>query len=295
PARLAAASTVVAPTWPTSAATAVVVASDRNGSSSGAATTCTASTYLASSSAAARGSAPSTAACTGPPRARAALTNSSAFFGSRPPLGKVTIRFMRGLLVALPSRRRGRGSQDLGFFVQQARDFPRRVGRVAVEHPPPPLAGLDLLRRDGGTRGGVAELAQAAFGEFLALRLHDVREGRVPGLVQPLLRGDNGGQRQVEPLVAVVGVVHHLDGAVLQLERRGPVGVRPAQRLGERRTQGGGIPVGLLAADEHQLRAFLSHQRRQHARLGDGVERGVGLDVHGAIGAESQGGPYCFL
>src|SRR5438034_3867864 len=88
----------------------------------------------------------------------------------------------------------------------------------------------------------------------LLLRPHDALQRRIPRLVEPLLRREDGGQGQVEDLEPALDLARGPSGLAVAVDRRfhDPGGARPAEQLGELGRDGAHVIVDRLPPAEDE-------------------------------------------
>src|SRR5881275_1114486 len=138
------------------------------------------------------------------------------------------------------------------------------------------LAPLDAER---GERDGV---------ERLFLRLHDVRQLHITGLVQAQVRGDDRRQVDFQRLESGIDFARHARarGSELELRGIGRLGAIPQRR--EHLSGLAVVIVDRLLAEDHEQRLLAFDELQQRPRRNQRLDHAVGLHQHGAIRPHGQ-------
>src|SRR5262245_17573785 len=182
----------------------------------------------------------------------------------------------------------------LGVFAQRADELFHRGGHVALDDASRRTRGQRLEADDRELRrlGGDSEVGGLDVLDLLLLGAHDALERGIARLVEPLLRGEDGGQRHVEHLEAAFDLTRGADRLAVRVDRflHDPVGARPAQELGQLRRDRAHVVVDRLAPAQHELRRLLLDHGRERFRGGERVGRRPGrvVQMNRAIAAHRE-------
>src|SRR3989442_1696220 len=137
-------------------------------------------------------------------------------------------------------------------LAQRPDELLHRRRHVALEDAPGRTGRGRLERDDGELRRlrGPPEVGRLHVADLLLLRPHDASERRIPRLVEPFLRREDGGQRQVEDLQPALDLVRGPHRLAVSVDRllHDPRRARPSEQLREPRRHGPHVLVHRLPA-----------------------------------------------